>query len=86
MFLVQGNGAYTGECSADQIVDIGCKWVILGHSERRQYFKEDNEILRTKLGELSACIGVFLPHVYVSLVLLVPQHDFHMRVCFIIPL
>mmetsp|Transcript_26446 Transcript_26446/g.62552 ORF Transcript_26446/g.62552 Transcript_26446/m.62552 type:complete len:250 (-) Transcript_26446:68-817(-) len=45
----KGNGAYTGECSADQIVDIGCKWVILGHSERRQYFKEDNEILRTKL-------------------------------------
>eukprot|EP00287_Rhodomonas_sp_CCMP768_P004768 CAMPEP_0196726438 /NCGR_PEP_ID=MMETSP1091-20130531/7705_1 /TAXON_ID=302021 /ORGANISM="Rhodomonas sp., Strain CCMP768" /LENGTH=249 /DNA_ID=CAMNT_0042068885 /DNA_START=30 /DNA_END=779 /DNA_ORIENTATION=- len=45
----KGNGAFTGECSADQIVDIGCKWVILGHSERRQYFKEDNDILKTKL-------------------------------------
>jgi len=45
----KGNGAFTGECSADQIADIGCKWVILGHSERRQYFKEDNEILKTKL-------------------------------------
>lgn len=45
----KGNGAFTGECSCDQIADIGCKWVVLGHSERRQYFKEDNEILKTKL-------------------------------------
>mmetsp|Transcript_43178 Transcript_43178/g.108070 ORF Transcript_43178/g.108070 Transcript_43178/m.108070 type:complete len:249 (+) Transcript_43178:72-818(+) len=45
----KGNGAFTGENSADQIADIGCKWVILGHSERRQYFKEDDEMLKTKL-------------------------------------
>uniref|UniRef100_A0A7S0VJ32 Triosephosphate isomerase n=1 Tax=Hemiselmis tepida TaxID=464990 RepID=A0A7S0VJ32_9CRYP len=45
----KGNGAFTGECSADQIKDIGCQWVILGHSERRQYFKEDDDLLKTKL-------------------------------------
>ena len=47
--LFQGNGAYTGEISAEQLKDIGATWVILGHSERRQYFKEDNAILREKL-------------------------------------
>eukprot|EP00293_Proteomonas_sulcata_P012794 CAMPEP_0184312026 /NCGR_PEP_ID=MMETSP1049-20130417/46318_1 /TAXON_ID=77928 /ORGANISM="Proteomonas sulcata, Strain CCMP704" /LENGTH=248 /DNA_ID=CAMNT_0026627865 /DNA_START=10 /DNA_END=756 /DNA_ORIENTATION=+ len=45
----KGNGAFTGEVSADQLADMGCKWVVLGHSERREYFKEDNEILKTKL-------------------------------------
>jgi hypothetical protein len=33
-----------------QLVDFGIKWVVLGHSERREYFKEDNEILKKKLG------------------------------------
>jgi triosephosphate isomerase len=42
-------GAFTGEISAKMLVDTGCKYVILGHSERRQYFKEDNEILTKKL-------------------------------------
>lgn len=36
-------GAYTGEVSADMIEDVGCSWVILGHSERRQYFGESDE-------------------------------------------
>ncbi len=40
------NGAYTGEISAKMLADIGCKYVILGHSERRQHSKEnDYEIL-----------------------------------------
>ena len=40
------NGAYTGEVSAKMLLDIGCKYVILGHSERRQHFKEnDSEVL-----------------------------------------
>jgi triosephosphate isomerase len=40
------NGAYTGEVSAKMLSDIGCKYVILGHSERRQHFKEnDSEVL-----------------------------------------
>ena len=47
--IQQGNGAYTGEISADQLKEFGVSWVILGHSERRQYFKEDNTLLREKL-------------------------------------
>lgn len=34
------SGAYTGEVSPEMIKDAGCQWVILGHSERRQYFGE----------------------------------------------
>ncbi|MBQ8741886.1 MAG: triose-phosphate isomerase [Clostridia bacterium] len=43
-------GAYTGEISADMLVDAGAKYVIIGHSERRQYFGETDETvnLRTK--------------------------------------
>jgi triosephosphate isomerase len=37
------SGAYTGELSADMLLDAGCSHVILGHSERRQYFGETDE-------------------------------------------
>jgi triosephosphate isomerase (TIM) len=43
------NGAYTGDVSASMLSDMGCKYVILGHSERRQYHKEKNEIIRAKV-------------------------------------
>jgi len=36
----EDKGAYTGEISADMILDAGAKYVIIGHSERRDYFKE----------------------------------------------
>jgi triosephosphate isomerase len=36
----EGKGAFTGEVSAAQLVDVGCRYVILGHSERRQLFGE----------------------------------------------
>ena len=44
------SGAFTGEISADMLVDLGVKYVITGHSERRQYFAETNETVnkRTK--------------------------------------
>lgn len=42
-------GAFTGEISPKMLIDSGCRYVILGHSERRQYFKEDNELLIKKL-------------------------------------
>jgi triosephosphate isomerase len=42
------SGAYTGEISARMIKSIGAGYVILGHSERRQYFKESNELLAKK--------------------------------------
>jgi triosephosphate isomerase (TIM) len=44
------SGAYTGEVSADMLVDQGCGWVILGHSERRQYHAESDELVSAKLG------------------------------------
>lgn len=42
-------GAFTGEISANQLQDFGVNMVIVGHSERRQYFFEDNICLRKKL-------------------------------------
>ncbi|WKB80490.1 triose-phosphate isomerase [Cellulophaga lytica] len=43
------NGAYTGEISADMLLDIGINTVIIGHSERRAYFAETDEILAKKV-------------------------------------
>jgi len=42
------SGAYTGEISAKMIHSVGAEYVILGHSERRQYFGETNELLARK--------------------------------------
>lgn len=42
------SGAYTGEISAKMIKSVGCSYVIIGHSERRQYFGETNELLAQK--------------------------------------
>ncbi|MGI6457705.1 MAG: triose-phosphate isomerase [bacterium] len=42
-------GAYTGEISPDYILDCGCQYVIIGHSERRTYFKESNEFINEKV-------------------------------------
>ena len=46
---VNENGAYTGEISATMLTDIGCEYVILGHSERREYFKESDQFINTKI-------------------------------------
>ncbi len=43
------SGAYTGEISAAMLVDAGVKYVIIGHSERRDYFKEDDALLNKKV-------------------------------------
>ena len=42
-------GAYTGEISPNMLVDAGVKYVIIGHSERREYFKEDDAMLNKKV-------------------------------------
>ena len=42
------NGAYTGDVSAVMLKDINCSYVILGHSERRQYYVESNLMLKQK--------------------------------------
>ena len=45
----QGNGAYTGELSAAMLVDLGCQYVILGHSERRHILGETNADVNAKV-------------------------------------
>lgn len=45
----EDKGAFTGEISASMLVDAGVKYVILGHSERREYFKEDDALLNKKV-------------------------------------
>ncbi|KAG7167242.1 triosephosphate isomerase [Homarus americanus] len=57
-------GAFTGEISPAMIKDLGCKWVILGHSERRNVFNESDQLISEKVGhaleaglKVIACIG-----------------------------
>jgi triosephosphate isomerase len=45
----QPKGAFTGEIAGEMLKDAGCAYVIIGHSERRQYFGETNEIVREKI-------------------------------------
>jgi triosephosphate isomerase len=61
------NGAYTGEISADMLTSIGVKSVILGHSERRTYFGENDQLLAEKVNtalennmEVIFCFGELL--------------------------
>ena len=42
------NGAFTGELSTSMLLFAGCQWVIIGHSERRQYFAETDDAVRAK--------------------------------------
>ena len=43
------NGAFTGEISAAMLVDLGCRYVVLGHSERRHILGESNELVQQKV-------------------------------------
>ena len=58
------NGAYTGEVSAEMLKSVGVEYVIIGHSERRQYFAETDETVNKKLKKALAvglkpivCVG-----------------------------
>ncbi|MFB6348689.1 triose-phosphate isomerase [Moraxella sp. ZJ142] len=60
----QDVGAYTGDVSALQLVDVGADFVIVGHSERRSYYGEDNALLADKIKQALAadltvifCVG-----------------------------
>jgi len=53
----KSRGAYTGEISAPMLVDAGCKWVIIGHSERRHLLGETDEQIRKKIS-LSISYGL----------------------------
>lgn len=62
------SGAFTGEVSAPMLLEAGCKWVILGHSERRQFFGETDASVKEKVAVAMAaglkpiaCIGETLP-------------------------
>ena len=62
------SGAYTGEISAGMLRDLYVRYVIIGHSERRQYFHEDNATINRKIKAALAaelrpivCIGETLP-------------------------
>ena len=48
------SGAFTGEVSAKILASFGVEYVILGHSERREYFKESNELLAAKVKQALA--------------------------------
>ena len=54
-------GAYTGEISPLMLVDIGCRYVIIGHSERRQHFLETDDIVNKKINAAQkAGLGVIM--------------------------
>ena len=63
----EGNGAFTGEVSAEMLRDVGCRYVICGHSERRHVIGESDELISRKVAKaLSAgleaifCVGELL--------------------------
>jgi triosephosphate isomerase len=63
------SGAYTGEVSASMLRDIGCQLVLVGHSERRQYHAETNQVVARKFVAAQAagllpvlCVGELLEH------------------------
>jgi triosephosphate isomerase len=60
----EGQGAYTGEVSAAMLADVGARWVLVGHSERRQYHGESDELVARKFAAARAggltpilCVG-----------------------------
>lgn len=64
----EAQGAFTGEVSVTMLEDAGCSVVILGHSERRQYFGETDETVNRRIGaclksslQAMVCIGETLP-------------------------
>jgi len=44
----EASGAFTGEISTDMLLSIGVKWAIIGHSERRRYFGETDELIQKR--------------------------------------
>jgi len=60
----EANGAYTGEISAEMLTELGVRYVVVGHSERRQYFGETDETVNRRLKAAQAagltpilCVG-----------------------------
>lgn len=57
----EAQGAFTGEVSPNFLLDFGCRYVIIAHSERRQYFGEDDALINRKL---KAVLGLGLVPVF----------------------
>ena len=55
------SGAYTGEVSVEMLHSIGVNYCIIGHSERREYFSENNAMLAEKI---SLCLGHFITPIF----------------------
>ena len=60
----QAPGAFTGEVAGEMLLDVGCRWVIVGHSERRALYGETNELVARKAARAIAlglkpivCVG-----------------------------
>ncbi|PIQ87299.1 MAG: triose-phosphate isomerase [Candidatus Omnitrophica bacterium CG11_big_fil_rev_8_21_14_0_20_45_26] len=60
----ESEGAFTGEISPLMLKEVGCRYVILGHSERRQHFKESDELINKKV--LAALKYSFIPIVCIG--------------------
>ena len=63
-FCEQSPGAFTGEVAGEMLLDVGCRWVIVGHSERRALYGETNERVAQKAARAIAlglkpivCVG-----------------------------
>ncbi len=51
----ESEGAYTGEISGDMLRELGVRYVVVGHSERRQYFADTNETINLRLQAAQQC-------------------------------
>lgn len=54
-------GAYTGEASLDMLQDLGCNYVLIGHSERREYFGESDQVVAEKFAACAASESMVVP-------------------------
>ncbi|KAJ2847436.1 triosephosphate isomerase, partial [Coemansia erecta] len=64
---IKASGAYTGEISPEMLADVGAKWVILGHSERRNILEESDDFTAQKVVKalesglkVALCVGELL--------------------------
>jgi len=83
-FYPKNEGAFTGEISPLMLKDCGCEWVIVGHSERRQYFGESDSFVGEKVASALAsdlipivCVGETLDQRQAHETLRVVQQQLH---------
>ena len=84
--FTEEKGAYTGEISAPMLVDFGCRYVIVGHSERRCLFGEDDELVGKKFVAAQKsglipilCVGESMEQRYKGCALVMPCACFTIR-------